>query len=101
MEGDPKYAASQDLPDYPYARYAEGAGLRGIRVDRPGDVGPAWDEALAGDRPVVLDMYTDPDVPPLPPHVTLKQARHYAESLLEGDPDRADILRASLKEIFA
>jgi len=101
MDGDPKFAASQDIPDFPYARYAEDAGLRGIRVDRPDDVGAAWDEALASDRPVVLDVYTDPDVPPLPPHITFKQARAYATSMLKGDPDTAGIIRASLKELFA
>jgi pyruvate dehydrogenase (quinone) len=101
MEGDPKYIASQDIPDYPYARYAQDAGLRGIRVDHPGDVGPAWDEALASDRPVVLDIYTDPDVPPLPPHVSFKQARQFAESLVKGDPDRAAVLRQSVKQLFA
>jgi len=101
MDGDPKYEASQQIPDYPYARYAKDAGLNGIRVDRPEDVGPAWDAALASDRPTVLDIYTDPDVPPLPPHVTFKQARHFAESLLKGDPDTAGVLRASVKELFA
>jgi len=101
MEGDPKYVASQEIPDYPYARFAEGAGLAGIRVDRPEDVGPAWDAALAAGKPTVIDVYTDPDVPPLPPHVTFKQARAYAESLLRGDPDRAGILRQSVKELFA
>jgi pyruvate dehydrogenase (quinone) len=101
MEGDPKYEASQELPDYPYARYAEGAGLRGIRVDRPEDVGPAWDAALSSDRPTVLDIYTDPDVPPLPPHVSFKQARQFAESLLKRDPDTMGVIRASLKELFA
>jgi pyruvate dehydrogenase (quinone) len=101
MEGDPKYEASQELPDYPYARYAEGAGLRGIRVDRPEDVGAAWDAALTSDRPTVLDIYTDPDVPPLPPHVSFKQARQFAESLLKRDPDTIGVIRTSLKEIFA
>jgi pyruvate dehydrogenase (quinone) len=101
MEGDPKYVASQDIPDFPYARYAEDAGVRGIRVDHPDDVGPAWDEALESDRPVVLDIYTDPDVPPLPPHVSFKQARQFAESLLKGDPDRAAVIRQSVKELFA
>ena len=101
MEGDPKYVASQEIPDYPYARFAEGAGLAGIRVDRPEDVGAAWEAALAAGKPTVIDVYTDPDVPPLPPHVTFKQARAYAESLLKGDPDRAGILRQSVKELFA
>jgi pyruvate dehydrogenase (quinone) len=101
MEGDPKYGASQEIPDFPYARYAEAIGLRGIRVDRPEDIGRAWDEALASDRPTILDIYTDPDVPPLPPHVSFKQAREFAESLMKGDPDRAGVIRASVKELFA
>jgi pyruvate dehydrogenase (quinone) len=101
MEGDPKYEASQDIPDFPYARYAENAGLRGIRVDRPEDIGRAWDDALAADRPTLLDVYTDPDVPPLPPHVTFKQARRFAESLVKGDSNTAGVIRQSVKELFA
>ena len=96
MEGDPKFDASQDLPDFPYARYAELIGLRGIRVDDPDAVGPAWDEALAADRPVVLEAVTDPEVPPLPPHITFEQARHFAHALAQGRPDRRrEIDRAS------
>jgi pyruvate dehydrogenase (quinone) len=101
MDGDPKYMASQDIPDYPYARYAEGAGLRGICVDHPDAIGPAWDEALSSDRPTILDIYTDPDVPPLPPHISFKQARQFIESLAKGDPDRAGVIRETVKEFFA
>jgi pyruvate dehydrogenase (quinone) len=101
MEGDPKYAASQDIPDFPYARYAESIGLAGIRVDRADRVGAGWDAALAADRPALLEIVTDPDVPPLPPHITLKQARAYAESIVKGDPDAKGIMRASIKELFA
>ena len=75
MEGDPKFEGSQDLPDFPYARYAELLGLKGIRVDTPERVGPAWDDALAADRPVVYEAITDPEVPPLPPHITIEQAK--------------------------
>ena len=101
MEGDPKYEASQDVPDFPYATYAQAAGLKGIRVDRPEQLASAWDAALSADRPTILDVYTDPDVPPLPPHISFKQARAYAESILKGDPDSAGMLRASVKELFA
>jgi pyruvate dehydrogenase (quinone) len=101
MEGDPKYAASQDIPDFPYARYAESIGLAGIRVDRADRVGAGWDAALAADRPALLEIITDPDVPPLPPHITFKQARAYAESIVKGDPDAKGIMRASIKELFA
>jgi pyruvate dehydrogenase (quinone) len=101
MAGDPKFSASQDVPYVPFARFAELIGLKGIAVDTPDAVGPAWDEALAADRPCVLDVRTDPDVPPLVPNVTMKQMRAYTEALLKGDPDTAHIVKATLKQVFA
>jgi pyruvate dehydrogenase (quinone) len=95
MEGDPRFAASQDIPDFPYARFAEMLGLKGIRVDSPDRVGDAWDEALSCDRPVVLEAITDPSVPPLPPHITFEQARGMMSALLRGDPDRGAVVRRS------
>jgi pyruvate dehydrogenase (quinone) len=100
MAGDPRFEGSQEIPTFPYARYAELAGLRGLRVDEPEDVGPAWEEALAADRPVVLEAITDPDVPPLPPHITLEQAKAYTAALWKGDPDSAGFLKATAKQVF-
>lgn len=97
MAGDPKLPATQDLPDFPYAKYAESLGLKGIRVDKPEQLARAWDEALSADRPVVFEAYVDPDVPPLPPHITLEQAKNFAQSVLKGDPDAGGILRQSIK----
>ena len=90
MEGEPKFAASQDLPDMPYARYAELVGLRGIRVERPEQVGPAWDEALASDRPVVIDAVVSADIPTAPPSLKEKQAKQL-ERALSRDPDAARV----------
>jgi pyruvate dehydrogenase (quinone) len=101
MVGDPKFDASQDLPDFPYARYAELIGFKGIRVDSPDAVGPAWDEALAADRPVVLEAVTDPNVPPLPPHITLENAKALASALRGGDPDRGAVVRESVRQKLA
>ncbi|HJV63293.1 MAG TPA: thiamine pyrophosphate-requiring protein, partial [Albitalea sp.] len=75
--GDPKFDTSQVLPRFPYAEYARMLGLNGIRVEQPRRIGAAWDEALSADRPTVLEMVTDPNVPPLPPHVTGKQVKAY------------------------
>jgi pyruvate dehydrogenase (quinone) len=100
MQGDPKLDASQEIPDFPYARYAELIGLRGVRVDDPEQVGAAWDEALAADRPVVLEAVTDPEVPPLPPHITLEQARAFAGAL-RAEPGRAQIVRRVLRDKVA
>jgi pyruvate dehydrogenase (quinone) len=96
MEGSPKFSASQDLPDVAYAAFAESLGLAGRRVEREEDVGPAWDDALAADRPFVIDAVVDPNVPPLPPHISFDQARSMTTALLKGDPDLRGVLRQSL-----
>jgi len=101
MEGDPKFEASQTLPDFPYARYAELVGLHGIRVDDPDRVGAAWDEALAADRPVLLEAIVDPEVPPLPPHVTLDQARALMHAVWEGDPASRHLIGQTFRQKLA
>ncbi len=100
QSGDPKTMSTQSIPDMPYHKYAELLGLKGIFVDDPEKVGAAWDEALASDRPVVLEAYTDPNVPPLPPHITLDQAKKFAMSV-PRDPERGSILRNVAREVMA
>jgi pyruvate dehydrogenase (quinone) len=97
-EGDPKFEGSQDLPAFPYAQYARMLGLYGLRVDKPADIASAWDEALNADRPMLLEMVTDPTVPPAPPHITAKQIRHYASALLHGDPQALQVVKSSARE---
>lgn len=97
-EGDPKFEGSQSLPAFPAAEYARLLGLRGVRVDRPQSVALAWEEALASDRPTVLHMITDPNVPPMPPRVTREQVKHYAKALLHGDPQAVEVVKATARE---
>ncbi|AJK48135.1 thiamine pyrophosphate-requiring protein [Burkholderia plantarii] len=101
MEGDPKFDASQQVPDVPYHRFAELIGLKGIYVDRPEQVGAAWDEALAAGKPVVIEVKTDPEVPPLPPHVTLQQARQFAETLVKGDPRERGVIVETARQVLS
>src|SRR5665213_3416853 len=101
MEGNPKFEASQDIPNVPYHKFAELIGLKGIFVDTAEGVGPAWDEALAADRPCVIEFKTDPDVPPLPPHITLKEAKAFAATLFEGDPREGGIILGTARELLA
>ncbi|HEX4346410.1 MAG TPA: thiamine pyrophosphate-requiring protein [Vicinamibacterales bacterium] len=98
LAGDPRFAASQSLPDFPYARYAEELGLRGIRVDTPAAIADAWDQALASDRPVVVEAITDPNVPPLPPHITLEQAKHFTSAILSRDADALGFIKQTVKD---
>ena len=89
MEGDPKFDASQQIPNVPYHSFAELIGLKGIYVDRPEAMGAAWDEALAADRPVVLEVKTDPEVPPLPPHITFEAGQASHRGARQGRSARA------------
>jgi pyruvate dehydrogenase (quinone) len=101
MTGDIRFMASQELPDFPYAHFAESIGLRGIRVDNPDNIADAWDQALSSDRPVVLEAITDPDVPTLPPHITLEQAKDFMEMALKGDPNEAGVIKQAAKRLVS
>ncbi len=98
--GAGKTESTQSIPDFPYHKYAELLGLKGIFVDDPEKVGAAWDEALAADRPVILEAYTDPNVPPLPPHITLKDAAHFV-TMMGTEPELGSVLVNSAKELLA
>jgi pyruvate dehydrogenase (quinone) len=100
MEGDPKFAASQVIPNFAYARFGEMLGFKGIFVDKPDDLHDAWQQALSADRPVVLEVKTDPDVAPLPPHITLKQARAFMASVVKGDPSAGHMIADTARQVL-
>jgi len=101
MLGAPKFEATQVIPDVPYAKFAELIGLRGIYVDDPSMLGAAWDEALASDRPVVIEVKTDPEVPPLPPHISFEQARTFMHTLRKGDPAQGHLLVETARQMLS
>jgi len=92
-------------PSYPpgsvisYAGFAESLGLKGIFVDDPEQLQSAWQEALSSDRPVVLEVKTDPEVAPLPPHITLKQAKAFMASMAKGDRSAGKIVADTASQI--
>ncbi|HVU74521.1 MAG TPA: thiamine pyrophosphate-requiring protein [Mycobacteriales bacterium] len=98
MGGFPKFAESQTLPDVDYAAFARSIGLEGINVEKTDEVGPAWDRALSAGRPVVLDVRTDPDVPPVPPHATFEQMAAMGKAMLKGDEDRWGVIKQGIKQ---
>ncbi|MEP7160063.1 MAG: thiamine pyrophosphate-dependent enzyme, partial [Dermatophilaceae bacterium] len=97
MEGSPKFTQSQTLPDVDFAAFAASLGLQAITITDPDQLGPAWDKALAADRPTVLDVHTDPNVPPIPPHATFEQMKHAAESILKGDENAWGVIKEGVK----
>jgi pyruvate dehydrogenase (quinone) len=97
MQGAPKFTESQTLPEVPYADFARSIGLDGIAVDKADEVAPAWEYAFSAGRPVVLDIRTDPDFPPIPPHATFEEARDAAQALIKGDEDRWGVISAGIR----
>ncbi|OBI69229.1 thiamine pyrophosphate-requiring protein [Mycolicibacterium fortuitum] len=98
MQNSPKFPQSQDLPDVDYAAFARSLGLRGTNIDDPDALGGAWDHALGADRPTVLDVRCDPDVPPIPPHATYDQAKSLVEAVLGGDEDAKGFIKQGVKQ---
>ncbi|UWU86519.1 thiamine pyrophosphate-requiring protein [Bradyrhizobium yuanmingense] len=100
INGDPKFEASQRIPDVSYSRFAELIGLRGIFVDSPQLLGSAWEQALTSEMPVVLEVKTDPEVPPLPPHITLQQAKNFSLALMKGDPNESGMIKGAARQVL-
>jgi pyruvate dehydrogenase (quinone) len=97
MEGSPKFAESQTLPDISYAGFATSIGLLGIEIGKGDDLADAWREALRADRPCLLDVRTDPNFPPIPPHAQIDQMKAMLSALLRGDEDAWQIVRLGTK----
>jgi pyruvate dehydrogenase (quinone) len=99
MNGNPRFEASQDIPDVRYSRFAEMIGLKGLYVDDPADLGAAWDQALSADRPCVLEVKTDPEIAPLPPHVSFKEAKQFMFALTK-DEDAGHVIRDTARQLI-
>ena len=99
--GVPKFPASQDLPDFPYAEFARMLGFEAVRVERPEDIDAAWDRVLAADRPSLIEVVVDPEISMFPPHITREQATAFTKAALAGDPDEGHMIAQSVKGVIA
>jgi pyruvate dehydrogenase (quinone) len=97
MQGAPKFTQSQALPEMDYAAFAATIGMLALSINKPEEIGPGWERALSADRPALLDVRCDPDVPPIPPHASFEQAKATARSLAEGDENAWGVLKQGVK----
>jgi len=101
MAGDPKYPATQEVPQFPYARYARLLELEGIEVSTSEQIVPALERGLRARRPCVIEFHTDPEVPPLPPHINFEQAKNFMSAVTKGDPNRWHMIKQSMKDYWS
>ena len=100
MLGDGRTPSTQSVPDFPYARYAELVGLNGFYCDEPERIADTWRAALSSDRPCIVEFRADPDVPPLPPHITLKDAKNFM-TMMRDEPNLGSVIVNSARQLFA
>ena len=100
MLGDGRTPSTQSIPDFPYAKYAELIGLNGFYCDEPDRIADTWRAALASDRPCIVEFRADPDVPPLPPHITLKDAKNFM-TMMRDEPNLGSVIANSARQLFA
>jgi pyruvate dehydrogenase (quinone)/pyruvate oxidase len=100
--GNPEYEV--ELQPIDFAKYAEACGGAGFTVEKPDDLQPTFQRALAAGKPAVVQVVVDPNEPPMPPKVELKQAEHFAEALMRGQPNGSRIaltlFRDKLSEVI-
>lgn len=98
--GNPEFLGSQEIPEFPYARYAEMLGLKGVKVDNPEQLSNAWDEVLSADRPALLEVLVDPNVPNIPPHISFEQMVKFTRAMAKGDPKELGVITQTFKDVI-
>ena len=100
QDGRGKTEATQSIPDVRYSKYAELLGLHGIFVDDPEKLADAWREALSCGKPCILEVYADPNVPPLAPHITFAQAKSFMSSMV-SEPELGSVVKNTVKQVVS
>jgi pyruvate dehydrogenase (quinone) len=98
--GNPEFVGSQEIPEFPYASYAELLGLKGIKVDDPEKLADAWEEVLSADRPALLEVVVDPNVPNIPPHISFEQMVKFTKAMAKGDPKELGVISQTFKDVI-
>ncbi len=97
MMGDIKFDASQELPDFPYAASPNPSACAASASKSPSNSpmpGIARSPAIG---PWFSKRSPIPTRRPLPPHITLQQAKNFTETILRGDPNEPGIVKQAIK----
>ena len=73
-----------DLVNPDFAKLAESAHILGIRVEKPEELRPALDRALAHDGPALVDVLVNRQELSMPPTINLEQAFGFSLYLIRA-----------------
>jgi pyruvate dehydrogenase (quinone) len=96
FEGNPQFGV--ELQPIDFAAFARACGAGGFTIEKPEEVEDVLVEALRYDGPAVVQAVVDPNEPPLPGNITMKQSMKFAEALLRGEKDRWKIIKTVVKD---
>ncbi|HKR86689.1 MAG TPA: thiamine pyrophosphate-dependent enzyme, partial [Phenylobacterium sp.] len=94
--GNPEYVC--DLQPIDFAAVARGFGVAGYRIEDPAECAAVLRQALETPGPALVEAVVDPNEPPMPPKITYEQAKHFAEALARGTPNRGEVLRTVARD---
>ncbi len=94
--GNPDYGV--DLFPIDFVKVAEACGGHGIHVEDPLVCDAAVEAALASPGPVLVEAVTDPLEIPMPPSLTMQQARNFALAIARGEPAGASMAAGVIAE---
>ena len=96
FEGNPQFGV--ELQPIDFAAFAKACGAGGFTIEKPEEAAAVLREALQYDGPAIVQAIVDPNEPPLPGNITMKQSLKFAEALLRGEKDRWKIIKTVVKD---
>jgi len=91
LEGNPEFGV--ELRPIDFTAVARACGAAGYTITAPDEAESVLRETLAHPGPAIIEAIVDPTEPPIPGHITTKQAWNFAKALARGQEDRWYILK--------
>jgi len=96
LDANPEFGV--DLQPIDFALYAQAAGAAGFSIRDPKEAESTLRRALEYNGPAVVEAVVDKNEPPMPGHIKLNQAVHFAEALIRGEKYSKEIAKTIIED---
>ncbi len=94
--GNPEFGVQ--LQPIDFNLFAKACGAEAYTLTKPGEAGDTVERFLNTPGPAILEAVVDPLTAPMPGKIKGKQALHFVESLVRGEPDATEIFTTAMKD---